>query len=124
MFDEKIQEVLEGRLKDWFPTGSNYICNPPVTDTDIDIMLYVTDKTETSNALLDLGNAVLNYDDLYIDQPFLSVRYGKYNFLITDEVMYFADFKFATEVAKKLNLKNKTDRIVLFDAILYEIITK
>lgn len=30
-----------------FPTGSNYICNPPVEDTDIDTMYLVHNVEET-----------------------------------------------------------------------------
>ena len=38
-----------------FPTGSSYICNPPVLDTDIDQLFLVDDLEKVSKILEKLG---------------------------------------------------------------------
>lgn len=115
---DQLVDVLDGNLIDWFPTGSHYICNPPVTDTDIDIMLYVKDLDQSFNLMINAG-ALCPNDGLYFEEIFKSFRSGKFNYLITDNILYFGDFKLATETAKKLNLLKKDDRISLFEAIVH-----
>ena len=45
-----------------FPTGSNYICNPPVTSTDIDQMFLVYNLEETKKTLLKDGWTLCGHD--------------------------------------------------------------
>ena len=104
-----------------FPTGSNYICNPPVTNTDIDQMFLVSNLTETKEALIMDGWVICGTDkgDLYPDDysDWLAFRKGNNNALCTNNVDYYLKFYKATELAKKQNLLNKQDRINLFSKI-------
>lgn len=100
-----------------FPTGSNYICNPPVTDTDIDQMFLVYDLYRAAEELNQLGwkecRAKTNKD--YPTDVMLAFRLGVNNALLTDNEEYFNNFYKATEEAKRRNLLNKADRIALFE---------
>ena len=100
-----------------FPTGSNYICNPPVTDTDIDQMFLVYDLYRAAEELDHLGwkeCRTKNNND-YPTNIMLAFRLGVNNALLTDNEEYFNNFYKATEEAKRRNLLNKADRIALFE---------
>jgi hypothetical protein len=102
----------------WHPTGSNYICDPPVNDTDIDYVVYYKDfgmiprkwerpasspGYETEKP--EVGNS-------------LSLRWYNYNLIAVSTEDLFNRWVKATEIAKDLNLLKKRDRISLFDAIV------
>lgn len=99
-------------------TGSNYICNPPVTGTDIDTVLLVRPGYEDS--LKSEGFCYYmsehEYDSL---GSFVSWRKGNQNYITTEVEDFYNKFVFATEIARLLNLKIKQDRVKLFQAILY-----
>ena len=99
-----------------FPTGSNYICNPPVTDTDIDQMFLVTNPAIVEKFLLDCGWTACSGDQ-YEWKVWAAYRQGNLNALITDDPDHFAKFYHATELAKERNLLKKEDRIKLFTKI-------
>ena len=107
-----------------FPTGSSYICNPPVTNTDVDEMFLVDDLQEVNFQLTGLGwkKCGLDDDEKYSDKPSHWAAYRKENMnaLLTTNLKYFMDFFKATEEAKHLNLLNKEDRVALFQKILGE----
>jgi hypothetical protein len=97
-----------------FPTGSNYICNPPVTDTDIDTMYLVDNLNQVTKSLLNLGWKLCKEEEYPYDH-WTALRKDKYNALITDDLHYFTQFYKATEEAKSLNLLKKEDHIALFE---------
>ena len=106
-----------------FPTGSNYICNPPVTNTDVDEMFLVDDLQEVNFQLTGLGWTKCGLEEeTYQDKPSHWATYRKENMnaLLTTDLKYFMDFFKATEEAKHLNLLNKEDRVALFQKILGE----
>lgn len=101
------------------PTGSNYICNPPVTDTDIDTVLLV--QGDWDGALIEDGYSSSDSDNMEYDSLgiFTTWRKGNINYIVTEDERFYNLFVKATEEAKFLNLKNKEDRISLFQKILY-----
>ena len=106
-----------------FPTGSNYICNPPVTNTDVDEIFLVDDLQEVNFQLTGLGWKKCGLEEeTYQDKPNHWAAYRKENMnaLLTTDLKYFMDFFKATEEAKHLNLLNKEDRVALFQKILGE----
>jgi len=100
-----------------FPTGSSYICNPPVLDTDIDQMFLVDDLEKVSKILEKLGWKRCGKEEYQIDK-WVAYRKDNLNALLTDNLDHFNKFLQATEEAKKLNLLDKKDRIALFDKYL------
>ena len=100
-----------------FPTGSSYICNPPVLDTDIDQMFLVDDLEKVSKILEKLGWKRCGKEEYNVDK-WVAYRKDNLNALLTDNLDYFNKFLQATEEAKKLNLLDKKDRIALFDKYL------
>ena len=100
-----------------FPTGSSYICNPPVLDTDIDQMFLVYDLEKVSKILEKLGWKRCGKEEYNVDK-WVAYRKDNLNALLTDNLDHFNKFLQATEEAKKLNLLDKKDRIALFDKYL------
>lgn len=125
--------VREGVFKEAFQTGSRYICNPPPMDTDDDYMCLVSSLDATHRILTDKGcelggslspvETSSDMTDLIFEadfSDFYSYRKGDINIIITDNTVYFDKFKFATELAKRLNLLKKEDRITLFNGVMNE----
>jgi len=109
--------------------GSRVTCNPPPTDTDYDILVYVPhDLPAPGGSLLcfesswsppsDWKKEGFTGDSMYPD-GFESYRKGDVNLIITRNPDFWDRFIAATHVAKRLNLLNKDDRIALFQAVLY-----
>jgi hypothetical protein len=114
--------------------GSRVTCNPPPTDTDIDILVFASDAEKLSlmmafrgfqahlcaSKVEDLSNSAnQTVFDGTQSSPFVSLRRGEVNLIVTDQTRFFRRFLAATSVAKKLNLLSKPDRIDLFQAVLY-----
>lgn len=104
-----------------FPTGSRYICSPPVTDTDEDYLVYTNDLGTTWNSLV-LQGYTTTTEPFYegLDKSFFtSWRKEDVNVILISDKTKYDRFVLATKVAKKLNLLKKEDRITLFHAVLY-----
>jgi hypothetical protein len=103
------------------PTGSHYICNPPVMNTDRDMIFLVDNKTVAGLELLTEGWTT---DwKVYSKTDFVSYKKSVdgtiLNVLLTEDKNYYDRFVLATNIAKRLNVLKKDDRIALFDAIVY-----
>ena len=119
-------------------TGSNYICHPPVINTDIDYVVYTKNMDELIEILKSEGwspSATKEYD---IEGDFMSLKKRSMSIfpeasnesqplidlIITDNEKLFSAFISATRIAKELNLRVKDDRVELFrivkDSFLYE----
>jgi hypothetical protein len=103
------------------PTGSNYICNPPVENTDIDFVVWAPKIKEADNTLRDSGFSYEGYTS-NCDYPnmFWSYRKENINIILTILPDFFLKFVSATEKAKSLNLLFKEERIKLFQKYLYD----
>lgn len=99
-------------------TGSSYICNPPVTNTDIDFVIYSQDWDKLHDWCK--KNAFkTNFEDYGLEE-FRSYKRGIINLIVTNDATFYRRFVKATEVAKKLNLLDKQQRVDLFDFVIYE----
>lgn len=113
---EYSNEVINKYKLDDHPTGSNYICDPPVTDTDVDWVVLVTDRGKVITELDHLGWDY-TYDYVGGHGDFTSVRRGEINLILVDDKKEFDLWVKATEEAKRLNLRNKQERIDLFSRV-------
>lgn len=104
----------------FFYTGSSVICNPPVLDTDIDIM-FLTEDSKTFEMELKEASwqacGLEEYEETE-DSCWKAYRKDKLNYLFTDNKEYYDQFQAATLDAKEKNLLRKEDRIALFDTYL------
>lgn len=102
-------------LAQW-PTGSSYICNPPVTNTDVDKLVLVKELPfkEDMKAL----GWELDGTDKYTGEEFHSYRHENLNFILTENRWFYVRMVAATELAKQLNLTDKNARIDLFQAVV------
>ena len=109
------------------PTGSRFICDPPVLDTDDDWIILVKDLeyAKCKAARLDWHSADAGYYREGSDHeelgPFVSMRHseGNSNYIFTEDAEFYDRYVAATLLAKKYNLLNKPDRIQLFHGVLY-----
>lgn len=116
-------------------TGSREICNPAPTDTDDDWLVLIA--PENKDDFLNFFTEGNELDDDFILHPygpggwevggsnppgqvseFTSLKKGEFNIIMTTDPTYFKYFEAATTVAKKLNLLDKQDRIMLFNAVM------
>ena len=109
------------------PTGSRFICDPPVMDTDDDWIILVEDLeyAKYKASRLDWIYSGAGYYREGNEEPelgpFVSMRHteGNSNYIFTEDAEFYDRYVAATLLAKKYNLLNKADRIQLFHAVLY-----
>ena len=110
-------------IRSYAYVGSRVTCDPPPIDTDIDILVL------TNNHIIFLQTAEkIGYeldgsgvgDRFGLEEiRFFSIKYNDVNLIVTPHEDFFKRFIAASTVAKRLNLKHKSDRVALFQAVLY-----
>jgi hypothetical protein len=105
--------------------GSRVTCSPPPTDTDQDVLCYVSEEA-WPDLLFDLELLGWEFDGcehyanaLNEGVGFRSYRNGELNLVLTTDKEFHRRFLAATSIAKRFNLLEKDDRIALFQAVLY-----
>ena len=98
----------------FFKTGSRAICNPPVMDTDADFV--VLDQT----GILNLRNWAEATTDSEYEGGTRTFRLGEVNLIVVEWEEDFNRWKIATQIATRLNLTSKPERIALFQGVLYD----
>lgn len=101
--------------------GSRVTCIPAPTDTDDDQLVYTLNIRDLEDELMRDG---FEHDGSRVNEgsntsPFRSYSKGDVNLIVTDKLTFFKAFITATHIAKKLNILNKHDRIILFQGVLY-----
>lgn len=109
---------------EWWPVGSSITCDPPVRDTDFDFLClssnregflaYAAAEGFQEDIPSEAGSSYLGSNS-----PFVSMRRGNINLIVTDSPPFAEKFMLATRLARRLNLLRKEDRVALFQAILY-----
>jgi len=99
--------------------GSRVTCSPPPTDTDEDVLLLTDDLETLIGDCIEVGFTRDGDHKASYPVGFVSLRSGTMNFIVTDNEEFFEKFMLATHVCKSLNVMSKTDRICVFQAILY-----
>lgn len=105
---------------DCHAVGSRVTCNPPVMDTDRDILVLCKDVLAFGTVAVNQGwKTATSLAEGAAKLRFVSVAKGEVNLIAVDEAGFRNLFLAATSVAKRLNLMKKEDRIALFQAVLY-----
>lgn len=109
------------------PVGSRATCIPIPTDTDEDwlILIKPNNIVDTHGTLIDagfeLGGSIMMDDkESQSEIAFRSYTRGELNLIVTEKDDFYIKFLKATAISTKLNLLDKKDRIMLFQAILYD----
>lgn len=123
-------DFLAGLGVEITPCGSRVTCEPPPTDTDADYLLLLPPGSEVqarvSNYLngqefvMDGVTGCLEYEGPS-NSPFVSWKRSRdtVNLIVTSDEEFARRHKAATHVCRQLNLLNKLDRIMVFQAVLY-----
>jgi len=116
-----IDDIIKKYILKIEPTGSNYVCNPPVTDTDKDYLILPKVEGEFDNLILSLQDDDWKAPRGYEDSTFISLkkRLGGtiINLIIVKSEIEFDAYVYATKISKELNLREKEDRIKLFEIV-------
>lgn len=102
---------------DMEPTGSRVIMNPPPEGRDEDWVVLVSDLVAAITYLQGRGFTLDGNPSMYANEEFRSTRKGDLNLIIVEQREVYDRYVLATEVAKKLNLQNRADRVALFQTI-------
>lgn len=121
--------ILDGKCLKYELVGSRVTCDPAPTDTDQDVLVLSTKELWVEHLGTGLaasgfekgGSDCGNQSDYLAQVPlsFQSFTLDKLNLIITFDPEFYRRFMAATCVAKRLNLLDKEDRIMLFQAVLY-----
>lgn len=103
--------------------GSRVTCNPPVLDTDVDVLVHVryTRQEALKEKLLSMGYVIEGAESDYPedDSAFKSYRKGNVNLIVSPSGEFVRRHRMATAVCTGLNLMLKSDRIKVFNICLY-----
>lgn len=118
---------IEAMCEKLTPVGSRVTCNPPVMDTDADYLALLVEDGfhEFWQNLLDAGFTLdgsevrADANIVGADDSFQSFSLNGINIIATASVEFYNRFIAASSIAKRLNLLDKSDRIALFQAVLY-----
>ena len=125
MEDKEILEKLKYKFScDVVQTGSRAICNPPPQDTDDDYLVYqdipFANQGGEIEIFLDANGFMPETEEYEGDETmFSSWRRGKLNIILTDSHSFAQRHIAATKVCRELNLLEKAQRIMVFQAVLY-----
>lgn len=125
---EKMMDFLDEHddVAMWYPTGSNYVCDPPVTNTDIDYVVLVANKNIVNDIADELGALPRQEAEQEMQYPnkktptmeFYPIRVlPNHNLIFVFKYTYMIKWIVATNLAKSYNLKKKSQRIALFREI-------
>lgn len=119
--------IPEGLAYAYYPVGSYHTCNPPVTDTDIDFIICSNPGKfgELIESIEAQGYKQSNLDQEEYElngEGFYCCRRDNINLIITENREFFQKWVEGTQLAKKMNLLKKEDRITLFQYVLYGVV--
>lgn len=103
-------------------TGSRVICNPPVEDTDLDIvidvsgMVYDEGIDHTISQFTNLGYRHTGSKNYGVGE-FTTFRHEHINLILVFNNNLFDAWCYATKIAKELNITKKEDRVILFSIV-------
>lgn len=97
-----------------FPTGSRYVCDPPVLITDVDFIVYTEKQilSELSRFGFKKSDAA-EYMCSGEGDKFNSFRKGVVNLIVTNDIVFANGYLMATHICKKHNVYCKDDRITV-----------
>ena len=107
------KELYENMIQ----TGSSIICNPPVTDTGIDFVIYTKSFDRLLEWLMKERFKQTSEDAYDISDEsgfFCCFRKKKVNLIVVVDKELFNKWVEATLLAKRLNLRSKEQRVELF----------
>ena len=133
----------------WAAVGSRVTCDPAPTDTDADFLILLSPVSVPGAQITpsipgpaqQIPGSALNHFRVELDQfgweiggslpldpecggyapqdRFNSFTRGEINLIVTESPEFFSKFIAATTLAKKYNLLEKSERIDLFQTVLY-----
>jgi hypothetical protein len=97
-----------------FPTGSRYVCNPPVLTTDIDFIVYY--KHNLAEDIYYNSYTISNSTEYMCagqEDKFISYRNGILNLIVTSDADFADGYLIATHICRRFNLRLKEERVIV-----------
>lgn len=123
-------EIFANRCRKFEPVGSRVTCNPPPEDTDADYLCLIDrgpnaatfynllhDNGFVNESILPTGEQKYGEMMREEDDIFESWRKDEVNIILTYSDSFFNKFMAASDVCRHLNLMNKEDRVMVFEAV-------
>lgn len=100
--------------------GSRVTCEPPVLDTDCDVIILFASYPEltTLQQVIYLSGGEQCGEGYSGEADLIPMRLGDHNYLLTLNPAYYRTFLHVTAVAKHLNLLDKADRKAMFACLM------
>lgn len=107
----KIKAIIPDAMV--YPTGSRYICSPPVMTTDVDLIVH-SYRESTKGILRDNGyKESVATDYILNDARFTCWRKGMVNVILSASDDFVLRYRAATHYCKVHNIRKKWIRIVV-----------
>jgi hypothetical protein len=104
-----------------YPTGSRYVCHPPVLVTDVDFIVYHPYDVPFVAGLLAGGYKYSNHPEYHCSDAqnnvFYSYRKGVENLIVTSDRDFADEYRVATDICKRWNLRQKYDRVTVHEIV-------
>jgi len=111
--DEFVKLVDKLGISSHYNTGSRRICpKHAASDADWDVACLVDELPQ-------IGEAYCGAEHPYFESIKVKCDEGILNIIATDDRVFYELFKAATNVAEWLNLTERSDRVKLFQVVLY-----
>ena len=111
-------KTYDAYIVTWHYTGSAYICEPPVQDTDTDYLILCKPdaRLKLVEELISKGYLLNSYQS---EGQFVNMKLTeqRIDLILIEDENYYNSFVYATEVAKFLNVEQKDARVSLFGLI-------
>jgi hypothetical protein len=119
-----LPEEIGHLFTEWRGTGSRFICNPPVMNTDTDFVCLIKgSNSETFETLYRLDYKLMQGNPEYEvlaraeTYPFYGGEEGRINLIVCRQPDMYRKWVRATEIATEFNLTERQDRLDLFRII-------
>ena len=115
MTEQEVVRMLQEKRVSFFLTGSQAIVPDLAYDSDTDFAVL---DPEDALDLSDWEDESINRDE-YSSDDFTSYRKGRINLIVMTRKDMFFRWKVATAAARQMELKNRDERVKLFQGVLY-----
>lgn len=123
-YDPNEHELLKDCLE-WAKVGSRVTCPTFIAPKDYDVLCWVperppfVEKSEQEGFEIGGSKPTNHLSGDNKTSPFTSLTKVDVNLIVTDDPQLYRLFLVATRLSARFNLTEKSDRIALFQAVLY-----
>lgn len=104
-----------------YPTGSRYICNPPVMSTDVDFVVWWPEHDKNKRAdttIIDAGYRISTLEyHAHSKWDFSCFRKGNVNLIVSASEEFVMRHAVGTDFCKRNNIRDKHHRVLVHEIV-------